>query len=100
MEEPDKPEEMEDLEPVEIPIDGILDLHLFHPSEVKQLVPDYLEACLEKGIQDVRIIHGKGKGVLRNIVHSILKDHPNVVSYRHESSAGSWGETVVRLSSG
>jgi len=85
-------------EPREYPIDGTLDLHTFSPKDVKQVVPDYIEACLEKDITKLRIIHGKGTGTLREIVHSILKKHPNVISFRHESgSGGSWGATVVDL---
>ncbi len=81
----------------DMPIDGTLDLHLFLPKEIKQLIPDYIEACLEKNITQLRIVHGKGKGVLREIVHSILSKHPAVQSFRHESSGGSWGATVVDL---
>ena len=85
-------------DPVEMPIDGTLDLHTFSPKDIKQLVPDYIEACLEKDITRLRIIHGKGTGTLRHIVHSILDEHPAVASYRHESgSGGSWGATVVDL---
>jgi dsDNA-specific endonuclease/ATPase MutS2 len=91
---------MNDDEPVEFPIDGTLDLHTFHPRDVKDLIPDYLEECLKRGITQVRIIHGKGTGTLRRIVHSILDEHPAVVSYRHEGgSGGSWGATVVDLRS-
>ncbi len=83
---------------IEMPIDGTLDLHTFAPHDVKELVPDYIEACLKKGIYELRIIHGKGRGVLREIVRSILEKHPAVVSFRHESgSGGSWGATVVDL---
>lgn len=82
----------------EMPLDGTLDLHTFDPKDVKELVPDYIEACLEKGIYRLRIIHGKGTGVLRRIVHSILEKNPSVASFRHESdSGGSWGATVVDL---
>ncbi len=84
--------------PTEYPIDGTLDLHTFRPKDVKQLVPDYLDVCLEKGIYQIRIIHGKGTGTLRRMVHSILEKHPAVLRFRHESgSGGGWGATVVDL---
>ena len=85
-------------EPVEFPIDGTLDLHTFHPREVKDLLPDYLFLCREKGILEVRVIHGKGAGMLRETVHSILKRLPEVVSFRLAGEdAGSWGATLVVL---
>jgi dsDNA-specific endonuclease/ATPase MutS2 len=85
-------------EPVEMPIDGILDLHTFQPREVKDLVPDYLDACRERGIFHVRIIHGKGTGTLRETVHSILKRLPEVVSFKlSEAHEGGWGATIVEL---
>lgn len=84
--------------PTEYPIDGTLDLHTFQPKDVKQLVPDYIDACLEKGIYQIRIIHGKGTGTLRRVVHSILEKHPAVLRFRYEGgSGGSWGATVVDL---
>ncbi len=85
-------------DPVEMPINGALDLHTFPPKEIKQLVPDYIEACLDRGIYHLRIIHGKGTGTLRRIVHSILKEHPAVIDFHHEEgSGGGWGATIVEL---
>lgn len=84
--------------PTEVPIDGVLDLHTFRPSDAGDLVPHYLEVCRERGILDVRIIHGKGKGVLRERVHAILKLHPAVLSFRlGDGGSGGWGATLVTL---
>jgi len=91
-------EENEKTDPIEIPIDGTLDLHTFNPKEVKELLPHYLEACRGKGIREVRIIHGKGTGMLREMVHSILKKIPAVVSFKlGGENAGGWGATLVIL---
>lgn len=85
-------------EPVQLPIDGVLDLHTFKPREVKDLVPDYLAACREKGIYQVRIIHGKGIGALRQTVHAILSRLPEVVSFTLDHPQyGGWGATLVQL---
>jgi len=86
-----------DTEPVEIPVDGILDLHAFAPRDVPSLVKEYLQACLDRGIYEVRIIHGKGKGVLRKTVHGILERHPNVAEYGLDPGPSSWGTTLVLL---
>ena len=89
---------MEESEPMELPIDGILDLHAFQPKEVKDLLPDYLTACREQGILQVRVIHGKGTGALRQTVHAILGRLPEVASYRLAGEdAGGWGATLVKL---
>ena len=87
--------------PVEIPIDGVLDLHPFLPAEVKDLVPTYLEECRKRGILRVRIIHGKGTGALRETVHALLRRTAGVVAFGlAPSHAGGWGATVVELEKG
>lgn len=86
------------MEPIELPITDVLDLHTFNPKEVADLIDDYLAACREKGIREVRIIHGKGTGVLRRRVHSILSRHSQVASFSQApTDAGGWGATIVRL---
>lgn len=85
-------------DPVQIPVDGVLDLHTFRPAETADVVQEYLRVCLEKGIRHVRIIHGKGKGVQRRIVHSLLARLEFVESFEvAEETAGGWGATVVTL---
>ncbi len=85
-------------EPLEIPINGTLDLHTFNPREVKELLPHYLEACREREIFEVRVIHGKGTGTLRETVHAILDRLPGVASYKLAGGdAGGWGATLVKL---
>ena len=85
---------------VELPMDGTLDLHTFQPGEVKDLVPEYLAACRERGILRARIIHGKGTGALKRTVHAILSRLPEVSSFHTaEEGAGGWGATIVELRS-
>jgi len=83
---------------VKIPIEDWIDLHTFSPKEIPHLLEDYLTECQKKGFSEVRIIHGKGKGVQRNIVHSFLKRSPLVKSFQDAPlEAGSWGATIVIL---
>lgn len=84
-------------EPAELPIDGILDLHTFKPSDLGSLIPDYINACLEKEIYELRIIHGKGTGALRRSVHSLLNRNPNVQEYHLAGDRSGWGATLVSL---
>ncbi|MCG2749893.1 MAG: Smr/MutS family protein [Desulfobulbaceae bacterium] len=89
---------MDETEAIDMPIDGILDLHTFNPRDVKSLVPEYIRVCRERNILQVRIIHGKGTGTLLRTVHAILERLPEVVSFRlaHEDRSG-WGATLVEL---
>lgn len=85
-------------ESIALPIDGTLDLHCFRPAEIKDLVPEYLEECRNRNIRQVRIIHGKGTGTLRRIVHAILRRLEYVKNFRIAGEdAGSWGATLVDL---
>jgi dsDNA-specific endonuclease/ATPase MutS2 len=87
-----------EIKPVEIPIDGVLDLHTFQPREIKNLIPDYLRLCQDKGIGEIRIIHGKGTGQLRRTVHAILGKNDMVKSFHLAGEdAGNWGATIVQL---
>jgi dsDNA-specific endonuclease/ATPase MutS2 len=85
-------------EPVLVPIEDSIDLHAFSPKEIPSVVEEYIEQCVQAGIYKVRIIHGRGTGVQRRIVQSILKRNPRVASFKDASAeAGGWGATVVAL---
>ena len=86
------------LEPGALTIDGELDLHPFAPKEVRGVVEAYIEACRERGITQLRLVHGKGIGNLRRTVHALLGEHPAVASFRLGGMGeGSWGATLVTL---
>jgi dsDNA-specific endonuclease/ATPase MutS2 len=75
-----------------------LDLHTFRPDEVAGLIPDYLDEAVARGWTHVRIVHGKGKGTLRRIVHAALERHPAVERFQlGGEGAGQWGATLVWL---
>ena len=93
----DDDDDDDDGEPVEVPIEDVLDLHTFAPRDVKALVTDYLALATERGYAEVRIIHGKGTGTLRRIVHSVVDGHPLVESFTLAGDGGGWGATIVRL---
>jgi dsDNA-specific endonuclease/ATPase MutS2 len=89
---------MDENEIVQVPIDGVLDLHNFSPKDLKYLIPDYLEECRKAKIFQVRIIHGKGIGNLRRTVHAILGRHPAVKDFKLAGErGGGWGATQVEL---
>lgn len=84
-------------EPREYPIDGTLDLHHFRPEELGSLIPEYIDACMERGIYNLRIIHGKGTGALRRGVHALLDRSPHVREYGPAGDRSGWGATLVEL---
>ena len=87
-----------DAEPVEVPITDVLDLHSFRPAEVKEVVAAYLDAAWEKGLRELRIIHGRGIGVQRQTVRALLQRDPRVVDFGDAPpEAGGWGATWCRL---
>lgn len=91
----------EELPPIEVPITGELDLHAFAPRDVPSVVEEYLRACGEKGIREVRLIHGRGKGVQRAEVRRVLRRIPSVASFGDASpGSGGWGATLVLLAGG
>ena len=89
---------MDNSDTVELPIDGVLDLHAFRPAEAGEVVEAYLEECRKRGILSARIIHGKGKGELRRTVHARLGRLDGIASFRLAGGeSGGWGATLVEL---
>lgn len=84
-------------EPVEVPIEDWIDLHSFQPGDVPSVVEEYLYQALQRKFCLIRIVHGRGIGVQREIVHSILKQHPSVESFRDTADRGA---TIVALKVG
>jgi DNA-nicking Smr family endonuclease len=85
-------------EPVEIEITDVLDLHPFQPREVSSVVREYLDAAWEIGLRHIRIIHGRGKGVQRSTVRTLLQRDPRVVTFGDAPpEAGGWGATWIEL---
>lgn len=102
----DRPEESSDpqefnspfSDPVVLPIEDSVDLHTFSPKDIPSVVEEYIEQCIRSGIHEVRIIHGKGTGVQKKIVRSVLQRHPAVLSFQDAPpQAGGWGATLVVL---
>jgi DNA-nicking Smr family endonuclease len=86
------------MHPVKIPIADVLDLHTFHPRDIPDLLEDYFSECLKAGINSVRIIHGKGKGIQKSRVQALLKTNRRVMAFKDAPpEAGGWGATIVEL---
>ena len=82
----------------EVPITDVFDLHSFAPRDVKSAVEAYLEEAHARGLTALRIIHGRGIGVQREMVRSALSRLPYVVQYQDApAEAGGWGATIVTL---
>lgn len=89
---------MDDSEPVRIPVTDVLDLHSIPPRDVKGVVEEYLVEALRLGFKGLRIIHGRGIGVQREIVRSVLAGNSDVIEYCDAPlEAGGWGATIVTL---
>jgi DNA-nicking Smr family endonuclease len=87
-------------EPIEIPIEDSIDLHRFRPAEIADVVEAYLEAAFEKGLREVRLIHGRGRGVQRHRIHTRLARNPYVERFADApADRGGWGATLVWLRS-
>ena len=84
--------------PIELTLTDVLDLHSFPPGEVADVVRSYLEVAEENDWSQVRIIHGKGRGVQRQTVRKMLERDPRVISFADApGNAGGWGATLVTL---
>jgi DNA-nicking Smr family endonuclease len=79
-----------------IPIEDVLDLHTFNPRDIKSVVEEYVTAAWERGLREVRLIHGRGRGVQRGIVQQALERHPLVVEF-WDAPESHLGATVARL---
>jgi DNA-nicking Smr family endonuclease len=86
------------MEPIQIPIEDVLDLHTFRPQDIADLLENYFDECIKAGIFAVRVIHGKGKGIQKRQVQRILQNNPAVKSFKDAPpEAGGWGATLVQL---
>ena len=87
---------MNDPDPHEIPIEDTLDLHTFAPRDILSVVDEYIRAAHERGLREVRVVHGRGKGVQRGIVQNVLEKHPLVEEF-WDATETHLGATVARL---
>ena len=90
---------MTDPLPVRIPIEAELDLHAFAPRDIPSVVQEYVDAAAAAGLRDVRLIHGRGRGVQRGIVQAALERHPRVAEFWDDTDSH-LGATMARLDTG
>ncbi len=83
-------------EPVEVPIEGELDLHTFRPRDIPAVVAEFLVAAHDRGLADVRLVHGRGTGAQRAVVQRVLRTHPLVAAF-HDDPASHLGATIAVL---
>jgi DNA-nicking Smr family endonuclease len=79
-----------------LPLEASIDLHAFHPRDISSVVDEYVNAAHEAGLREVRLIHGRGRGVQRGIVQAALEKHPLVVEF-YDAPESHLGATVARL---
>ena len=98
MSDEDEPFEGDPDAAAEFPIDGVLDLHHFAPADTPYLIQDYLDECQRRGVLEIRIIHGRGKGTLRRTVEVALQKRTDILEARlAPRERGGWGATLVTL---
>ena len=83
-------------DPIRVPIESELDLHSFAPADIPSVVDEYVNAAVEAGFNEVRIVHGRGRGVQRGIVQSALDRSPLVAGFR-DDTASHLGATIAVL---
>jgi DNA-nicking Smr family endonuclease len=79
-----------------IPIESALDLHAFAPKDIRSVVEEYVTAAATRGLTEIRLIHGRGRGVQRGIVQAALERHPLVIAF-HDDLASHLGATIAVL---
>ena len=83
-------------DPIRIPIEAELDLHAFAPRDIASVVQEYVDAAAAAGLTEVRLVHGRGRGVQRGIVQQALERHPRVAEF-WDDTASHLGATIARL---
>ena len=83
-------------EPVRVPIEPEIDLHAFAPADISSVVTEYVEAAAAQGLREVRLVHGRGRGIQRGIVQAALERHQRVIEF-WDDPAAHLGATIARL---